>query len=347
VVVAAALVLDSASGRFIMRLLRWAVPLGIALIVALAAPRMQGRGDAAKDAGGNGSSPIADDAFWKIWGDGQGEVSSYDLTFPRYGELRKGTAVLIFVTETFSNEARVKADPGRHSKSDEFPVMKLNLIQDFATGIYDYHLMTSTYVALAPVNGHPAGSPTKIAFGAQDWCSHAYQQLLFDAKGIRYTGHSYFDGEGDQERILDRKSDGFAEDALFLWARGFAEPRLSAGESKTVPFLISCETSRLQHRPMQWTTATLSRSKESRQVEVPGGPFEVETYTVKIDGDGDTWTIDVENASRRRIVRWETSAGERGELLAAERMKYWEMNGETFTEEVKKLRLTPRPPRTM
>lgn len=328
-----------------MKLLRWIVPLTIATVVALAAPHFQGRGEAAKDS--KATSPIlADDAFWKFWGDGRGEVSSYDLTFPRYGELRKGTAVLIFVTEPFSNEARVKADPGKHPKSDEFPVMKLNRIQDFATGIYDYNLMTSTFVALTPVNGYPAGSPTKIAFSAQDWCGHVFQELLFDAKGIRYTNHSYFDGEGDQERALDRKPDGFAEDALLLWARGFVEPRLARGESKEVPFLISCQASRLLHRPLEWTSATLSRGQESKTIGVPAGSFEVETSVAEA-ADGRKWTIDVEAAAPHRIVRWETNDGEKGELLAGERMKYWEMNDEKFAGDVKRLHLTPRPARTM
>ena len=53
-----------------------------------------------------GSSPVFGEEFWKRWGDGKGEVSGYDLTFPRYGELRKGVAVVVFVTETFSNSAR-------------------------------------------------------------------------------------------------------------------------------------------------------------------------------------------------------------------------------------------------
>jgi len=39
------------------------------------------------------------DGFWKHWGDGRAEVASYDLTYPRYGELRSGTAVTVFVTE--------------------------------------------------------------------------------------------------------------------------------------------------------------------------------------------------------------------------------------------------------
>jgi len=321
-----------------MELRRWIVPMTVAAAVALAAPHVQGRGDAAK--------AIADDAFWKLWGDGQAELASYDLTFPRYGELRKGTAVLIFVTEQFSNDARVKADPGKHPKSDEFPVMKLNRVQDFATGIYDYNLMTSAFVALTPVNGAPAGSPTKITFSAQEWCGHVFHELLFDEHAIRSTRSSYFDGEGDQEWKLERKADGFAEDALLLWARGFAEPRLASGESKKVPFLISCQTSRLQHRPVEWTTATLSRGKGVQTIPVPAGSIEVETCTADI-ADGRKWTILVEAASPHRIVRWESSEGEKGDLLAAERMKYWEMNDERFSTEVKRLNLTPRPHRTM
>jgi hypothetical protein len=329
-----------------MNLLRWIVPLSIALAVALAAPQLQGRGDAAKDSNATSGALIADDAFWKLWGDGQGEVSSYDLTFPRYGELRQGTAVLIFVTEPFSKEARVKADPGKHAKSDEFPVMKLNRILDFATGIYDYNLMTSTFIALAPVNDFPAGSPTKVSFTGQDWCGHVYRQLLFDANGIRSMSHSYFDGEGDEERALDRKQNGLAEDAILLWARGFVEPRLAKGESREAPFLISCQVSRLMHRPLEWTTATLSRSKESRTIQVPLGSFEVESYVAHV-ADKRKWTIEVETAAPHRIVRWETSEGEQGELLGAERMKYWEMNDEKLVGEVKRLHLSPRPSRTM
>src|ERR1700704_6625736 len=102
-----------------------------------------------------------DAAFWKTWGDGQAELAGYDLTYPRYGELRKGVAVTIFVSETFSNQFRVKADEGKHPASDQFPVMKLNLVQDFQTGIYDYNNMTSAFVPMAPVNSRLAGSLTK------------------------------------------------------------------------------------------------------------------------------------------------------------------------------------------
>src|SRR5688500_12843808 len=66
--------------------------------------------------------------FWQHWGDGKAELAAYELIMPRYGELRSGTAVTIFVTEPFSDSLRVKADPGRHPDSDVFQVMKLNLV---------------------------------------------------------------------------------------------------------------------------------------------------------------------------------------------------------------------------
>jgi hypothetical protein len=174
-------------------------------------------------------TPVFDDAFWRWWGDGQAELAGYDLITPRYGELRHGTAVTIVVTETFSEEKRVKADPGRHGKTDEFPVMKLNLIQDFATGVYDYNLMTSAFVALTSRHQRAPGSATKVSFSAQEWCGHAYAQLLFDTRYARFTGHSYFDGEADSTSGVPVPSDAIAEDALLLWARGFVTPVLAPG----------------------------------------------------------------------------------------------------------------------
>src|SRR5512141_579993 len=139
-----------------------------ALVAVVGVRRSEGRSPATTAVASSAPRSFGDE-FWKRWGDGKGELSGYDLVFPRYGQLRKGIAVTVFVTETFSNSLRVKSDPGKHPASDEFPVIKLNLVEDFATGIYDYNLLTSTFVALAPVNDRPAGSATKIAFSSQEW----------------------------------------------------------------------------------------------------------------------------------------------------------------------------------
>ena len=285
--------------------------------------------------------PTFGDAFWKHWGDGQAELAGYDLVTPRYGETRTGIAVAIFVTETFSNSLRVKADPGKHPKTDEYPVMKLNLVQDFPTGIYDYNVMTSVFAALTAVNGRPAGAVTKVSFSAQEWCGQVYSQLLFDEKAARYTSHSYFDGEADQSSTLAVPADAMSEDALLLWARGFAGPLLAAGQSLDVPLVGSLRASRLLHQKEDVRTVKLARETASRSVTVPAGTFECDVFTAAVQG-GRTWTVLVERAEPRRIVRWETSDGEVAQLLAADRMPYWKLNAPGGEKELARLGLTPR-----
>ncbi|MGH7214910.1 MAG: hypothetical protein ACREIT_09120 [Tepidisphaeraceae bacterium] len=288
-----------------------------------------------------------DAAFDRYWGDQKGELAGYDLLAPRYGELRQGVAVTIFVTEPFSNSARVKADPGKHPPQDEFPVMKLNLVEDFPTGIYDYNLMTSVFIALKPINGLPVGSPTKVSFSAQEWCGQVYHQLLFDGfdKGIHSTRHSYFDGEADADENLPHPRDGISEDALLHWARGLAEPFMKPGESRKVQLLRSAKNARLRHQPLDWTRATLRRQAKSETIEVPAGRFECEVRTVDSEGNG-RWTFHVERAHPHRLVEWRHTDGTDAKLLASHRLTYWQMHGQGFEKELEKLGLTPRPPRT-
>jgi len=297
------------------------------------------RGFAAGPATAN--APTYGDPFWSFWGDGKGELAGYDLTFPRYGELREGVAVTVFVTETFSNSLRVKSDPGKHPKPDEFPVMKLNLVRDFPTGIYDYNLMTSAFVALEPVNGRPAGSATKVAFSSQEWCGLVYSQLSFDDASARLVSHSYFDGEADQQRTIEAPNDAISLDCLPLWARGFAGPVLAPGEKRTVRTVGSLVTTRLLHQPLELGQAMLARAAEKEMRVVRAGRFEVERYTATVTG-GPTLTYWVETAKPHRIVEWMSTDGEHAQLLASDRLKYWELHDLGGVKYLARLGLTPR-----
>ena len=138
------------------------------------------------------SSPTFAQDFWAHWGDGKAELNGYRLTQPRYGAPRAGTAVFIFVTEDFSDSLRVKADAGKHPAADVYPVMKLNAVRDFQTGIYDYNVLTSTFLRVA------AGWPVaKVSCSSQEWCGHVYHQIVPRAGRISGLFHSYFDGEAD------------------------------------------------------------------------------------------------------------------------------------------------------
>ena len=48
--------------------------------------------------------------FASYWYQGKAEINVFDLQQSRYGEVRAGKAVLIFVTEDFSKSKQVKLD---------------------------------------------------------------------------------------------------------------------------------------------------------------------------------------------------------------------------------------------
>lgn len=293
-----------------------------------------------------------DEPFWKIWGDGKAELSTYELRTPRYGAERKGTAVAIFVTETFDPKERVKQEQPR---SDGVPVIKLNLVQDFSTGIYDYNLMLSAFVALRDFEGRPAGALLKESFSSQEWCGHVYDQVNVERDGLKRTAHSYFGGEGDRSETFASKNDGLAEDALFLWARGLAGPKVTSDATVKVPLLRSLEVARLQHVALAWDEAKLSRERAPANVTVPAGTFSTDVLRVEITraetkdakpAPARTWTFHVERDAPQRLVRFESSDGKIGELLGSERLKYWELNRPGGEAELEKLGLKARPPRT-
>jgi hypothetical protein len=266
-------------------------------------------------------STESSDAFWSHWGDGRAEMNGYRLLQPRYGAPRTGSAVYIFVTEDFSDSLRVKADSGKHPASDVYPVMKLNAVRHFQTGIYDYKIMTSAFARVA--SGWPVA---KVSFSSQEWCGHVYHQILPRAGKVDGVYHSYFDGEADGEDHLPAPEGGLYEDVVPILARGWGSTYLQPGQSRKAPYLPSLMRARLEHKKLAWGQATISRSAATSSVKVPAGAFEVNSWTVAEDG-GLTSTYQIEAASPYRLVRWSTSAGEEGSLLGSTRLAYWKLNG--------------------
>lgn len=286
-----------------------------------------------------------DERFWAHWSDGKAEVSSYDFVYPRYGAPRQGLAIAIFVTEPFSLESRVKADDGKHPAADVFPVMKLNLAEDFQTGIYDYNEQVSSFLALSAIAHQPAGYLTKVSFSSQEWCGHAWAQWLLKPAGMQFAGHSYFDGEADRTALIPRPPGGIVEEQLFFWARGMAEPRLAPGQTRSVPFRRSLRFERHSHREARWSSAKLSRGAETFRLTVPAGEFQAEEWRAEMEG-GPTLTFFVERDGARRLLRWTSTEGEHAALISSARLKYWEMNRPGAESGLSQLGLRQRPART-
>ncbi len=282
-------------------------------------------------------STSADD-FWAHWGDGQAELNGYRLTQPRYGEKRSGTAILVFVTEDMSDSLRVKADSGKHPAADVYPVLKLNSVRDFQTGIYDYNVMTSTFARVSP--GWPVA---KVSFSSQEWCGHVYHQILPRGGRIAGTFHSYFDGEADGRDDLEMPKDGVLEDALPILLRGWGTVYMKPGESRTVPLLPSLLSARLNHKALAWGRATITRAAQPATVTVPAGTFSTDTWRIAIEA-GPTSTYQFETASPYRLVRWSVDTGEEAVLLKSTRLAYWKLNAPGGERYLKELGLpVPRP----
>jgi hypothetical protein len=260
------------------------------------------------------------DDFWAHWGDGKAELDGYALTQPRYGKLRNGSAVLIYVTEDFSDSARVKADPGKHPKSDTWPVMKLNFVRDFQTGIYDYNVMTSTFVKTEP----SLTQLVKTSFSSQEWCGHVYMQWIPRDAQLHGVVHSYFDGE-DASPTLPLVPGGVLEEQVPILVRGLRGDWLAPGATKKVPFLRSLLRTRLLHVPAKWGEATVSRAAAAAEVKTALGKLRAFTYTVAEAG-GDTITFTVEQAAPHRLLAWKSSSGESARILGSARLEYWKMH---------------------
>ncbi|MBC8165587.1 MAG: hypothetical protein H7Y20_06920, partial [Bryobacteraceae bacterium] len=210
-----------------------------------------------------------DSEFWKTWSDGQAEVAAYDLIMPKYGQLRRGTAIAITVAESFSKSAMVKADPGKHASSDVFAAIKLNLIRSYQTGIYNYKDMLSAFVALDEVNGRVPGMAAKITYSSQEWCGQVFSELLFSGSTVHQTRHSYFDGEADMQRSLQNAEEALAEDTVMLVARRIGWPRLRLGQRYETQMLTSLEAERSHHERVSYVPAAFTLAKERQTTTVP------------------------------------------------------------------------------
>ncbi len=174
---------------------------------------------------------IANSQFKDYWYAGEAEISSYKLEQARYGELREGTAVLVFVTEPFLPNKQVKADG---NKPDNISVLKLNATKNFNTGIYPYSIMQSTFY---PVSNNQHAM--KVSCSVQEWCGHAYSQLN-NRDSFEIMSHSYFESEADENFKMDKT---LLENEL--WTQLRIDPKsLPTGDIQVIP---SLEFIRLKH----------------------------------------------------------------------------------------------------
>ncbi|UQD57356.1 septum formation inhibitor Maf [Flavobacterium sp. K5-23] len=250
--------------------------------------------------------------FKKYWYNGEAEISSYQLTQARYGELRDGKAVMIFVTEPFSRTKLVKSDSPTEK---DVSVLKLNFTKNFVTGIYPYSMITSSFLPVYE-NEHAM----KISTSIQEWCGHVFMQLE-NRNEFELQMHSYFESEGEQKFKLKKDH---LEDEIWSLIRINPE-KLPIGKIKMLPSFFYL---RLTHQKIEMQNVVATKENLENNISC---------YTLDYKDLQRNVKIYFENNFPYRIVKFEETYPDgfaskkmlttTAILIKNIRSDYWKKNG--------------------
>ncbi len=184
------------------------------------------------------------------WYSGEAEVSKYALDQYRYRDVHNGgELVTIFVTEDFLTDKQVKND--NYTNKNSTPILKLNSLRRFTTGIYDYSMMTSVFTR---VDG---SSTDKVTLSSQDWCGQSFVQLNKTGKNkYKIQIRSYFENEGDKDFTVTAD---LLEDELFTLLR-IDPDMIPTGKVSILPSLTNL---RFSHDNMRSVSANIAKDNNS------------------------------------------------------------------------------------
>ncbi len=248
------------------------------------------------------------------WYQGRAEINHYKLLQVRYNELHQGIATLIFVTEEFSKVKQVKIDNPDPNNTDVQPVLKLNFIKKFHTGIYPYSMMMSTFM---PLGQEVQANAIKTTCSIQEWCGHAFSQLSHRGDFYEYQSFSYFDNESD---IREKLPIAVQEDELWNIIR-INPTLLPQGQFHILPGSFY---HRLKHIPIKATGANAWLNIHSDSTYL---------YTIVMQDLKRTLKIEYKGEAPYEIISWEEEYPEGGKIMtttarrvSAMCLDYWNHN---------------------
>lgn len=244
------------------------------------------------------------------WFNGTAEISSYELSQARYGQLRDGQSVMVFVTEPFSVSSNTKAD---NPTSEDPTVLKLNFTKNFNTGIYPYSMMNSSFFPF-----EDGQQSLKVATSVQEWCGQVYMELK-NKQQFEIDIDSYFEGESQADLKLEKT---LLEDDLWSMIR-LQPDNLPQGEITAVPGFFYL---RLKHVP----TKAYSASGSLTQTD------SISSYAINYPELKRSLTINYETAFPHKILGWTEKYPKsyrgneliqtKGRLKKTIRSDYWRRN---------------------
>lgn len=265
-------------------------------------------------------STLENSKFNNYWYAGTAEITSYNLSQVRYGEVHKGTAVNVYVTEDFLPKKQVKAD---YQNKKNVPILKLNSTKKFTTGIYPYSIMTSTF---SPIDVNQ--ETLKISFSSQEWCGNTFVQLNNRAN-YQVDFFSYFESNADRKLSLQKNP---LENNFWNTLR--INPKsIKIGKYKVIP---SMEFLALNHQKIKAYDAEVNLIEKG----------EFLYFSVFYPSLQRKLTVTLTKEFPHTIESWEETNNSSGKTLTTTATKiktiqsaYWAKNGVKNTKERKELGL--------
>lgn len=249
------------------------------------------------------------DGAWRldpVWDDGRAEVCAYRVVWPRYGEERRGSALLILVKEPWAPDLDVKADTPR---ADGYEVLKLNHVRDVRTGIYEYHQMASVYL------DRRRGELVKMSTTSSEACGITTGHLVDG----RLSTRSYFDGQGAREEVYPG---GLPDDGLPALLR-----ELIAGEApreiEVFPSLLAARLPELE--PRRWRLSRRAVAAEGAPGVGGEGATVAAVELLLTSGDEQRRYV-FAGESPHPLLEYTASDGTSYRVARCERLAYWQRN---------------------
>ncbi|MFY7912188.1 MAG: hypothetical protein ACOVO2_21665 [Emticicia sp.] len=271
--------------------------------------------------------------FRKYWFSNKAEISSYDLQQAQYGNINQGEAVMVFVNEDFRLDKQVKLESD--AKEIATPVLKLNFIKKFITGIYDYSMYTSVFT---PIQTNTFPATLKVSNTNQEWCGQSFLQLNYHQNGYQVIGKSYFEEEVSEECHIDY---AILEDELWTKIRLLPLDQLPQGNVLMVPSMTSL---RLRHKKVQAEMTKIKLQPYKGDSTFKGK--DLMDYQIYFPESQRDLRIIFEKGFPHHIVGWEDTyelrkkkLTSRAVLKATIQNAYWEKNTPADTTYRKLLKL--------
>jgi hypothetical protein len=258
-------------------------------------------------AGEAAKTPALSAAPANYWFQGKAEIARYKVEQERYGEMRAAQQIMVFVTEDFSARKQVKLDDPEAAGADRVPVLKVNMLRRFVTGIYDYSLMLSVFTPFDQQKPKPS---LKVTTTVQDWCGHVFSQFNRTDSSFLAQTFSYFETEGDHKAEI--KPD-FLEDEIWTLLR--LNPAVFTDRQATV--VPSSVYLRLRHKELKAENAHFTIQNNGN----------TSALRLAFEKTNRQLSITFETAFPHRILGWEETVDaklvSRGALENISMHEYW------------------------